>query len=471
MKNFLSRQVFYAFCILGILTFSGLSRRPIYGKFKFLFLDTFGYFYGTMDSLNHEFYRFNSKHKLRSDPVTEYSLYASFGVDIRGVNKFRGHRPLSDYGLFLDTFIRESIEKDNICVINLKGFQDTFVPRLTGHWDPEISNTSRLYRHLNYRGKKLAIIIENHYKGKCIVIADKEIPWEERENFRYHSPNVNYSLQQQDAHILQFRNPNGSVYNILVDAGMELQVNEKLLDYLAKNEIYRIDEIFISHPHPDHYYGLFELIKFGIPIRKVWTNIPKKENCDLELPWGCNYEEYSKLRALMKEKKIEFQEIINLDPSKPRVVYKDAYNTLSVVFASSPIHPQLGNMDINDLSMIMRLETNGKSYLFTGDLNKPLSNFLKDNPAFRADILKVPHHGTEGVASNEFFDTVNPKIGIVPAPSHLWCNERSSRIRKYFTQSKAKMYISGFHGDILIRHFDSGEFRIKTEVEPKKVCE
>jgi site-specific DNA-adenine methylase len=78
---------------------------------------------------------------------------------------------------------------------------------------------------------------------------------------------MNFTNQQQDAYILQFKkNPESKVYNILIDTGMQKQVVDKLLDYLAVNEIFSIDEIFITHPHKDHYDGMWELIKFGIPI-------------------------------------------------------------------------------------------------------------------------------------------------------------------------------------------------------------
>ena len=120
---------------------------------------------------------------------------------------------------------------------------------------------------------------------------------------------------------------------------------------------------------------------------------------------------------------------------------------------------------------MLKLTTNGKTYLFTGDLNNPLSNLLKNDSSFKSDILKVPHHGTEGVASNDFFDIVQAKIAIVPSPKHLWCSERSSRIRNYFKDKKTKIYISGFHGDILIRHFENGQFYPKTEYNPERICD
>ncbi|NUM42164.1 MAG: MBL fold metallo-hydrolase [Leptospiraceae bacterium] len=472
MKNFFLRQSFYIFSLVLIVSLSYIGRKPVYGKLKFVLLDTFSHFENISDSLDSNFFRLNLQNTISSDPVTLYSLYSAFGINLFNPDyRFRNHLSYNNYKLNLDTLIQDSYKSNSDCIINLKGFPDTWVPHLTLHWDYNISNTSRLYSYNGYSGKKLAIPIENKFKEKCIVLKDKELAWENGENFRYRSPNLNHTPQQEDIHILQFKKDNlEGAYNILIDVGFLTQTKEKLLDYLAANEIYKIHEIFITHPHKDHYSGLYDLVEFGIPIGKVWMNSPSKKNCDSEIPWGCDFKDLVKLKNLLKQKKIQYEEIYHSNPNEPLTVYKDEHNILSILYASESTHRELGEMNINDLSLIMKLETNGIRYLFTGDLNKNLSNFLKGNSAFQADILKVPHHGTESVASNEFFDNVSPKIGIVPSPQHLWCSERSYRIRNYFTSKKTKMYVSGFHGDILIRHFINKDFQITTEFNPRLVC-
>ena len=456
------------FLIILLITFllSFPLKEPFYGKLNFILLDTFSIYYMIASEISSRVVNYRDTDLFISDYVTEYSIYSAFHAQTIGSRT----RYLETYSNVTFAVSSLTSESNVTCLINLKGFPDTWVPRLTGHWDPIISNTARFYEHNGYRGKKLAITIENQFKDKCILLNDKELPWDEDENFRYRSPNLNYTGQQEDIHILQFKEDTlGNKYNILIDAGMVPQVADKLLDYLAINEIYQIDEIFITHPHKDHYSGLYELIQFGIPIKKVWMNLPLKENCDREIPWGCDFADLQKLISLMKEKGIEHKEISHTNPKEPISLYQDKYNKLEMLFANPGAYPQV-SLDINDLSIIMKLKTNGVSYLFTGDLNQSLSDYLKSNPSFKADIFKVPHHGTEGVASNEFFDTVGAKIGIVPSPQNLWCSDRSSRIRNYFRFKKTQLYVSGFHGDILFRHFENGEYKVSVEYDPPRMC-
>jgi beta-lactamase superfamily II metal-dependent hydrolase len=469
MKKKIINQLFFILCLLFIILLSYISRPPVYGKLKFILLNTFwDPYYSVAQELDKN-PSINPKTFFYSDPVSEYSFFAALGMLQK--TEWRILDPMNDFTLPLTNLLLNSDPPKTECIINLRGFPDTWVPRVTRHWDPIISNTSRFYEYNGYTGKKLAITIENKFQNKCILFNDKELPWEDDENFRYRSPNLNYTNQQQDVHILQFRrNPSKGVYNILIDVGKDIQSKDKLLDYLATNEIYKIDEIFITHPHKDHYSGLYELIKFGIPIKRIWMNLPPKDNCDKEIPWGCDENDLKKLFFIMNQNKIEHREIYNSNLNVPIELYSDSFNKLNLLYSSPTNNPIIKNIDINDLSMIIKLNTNNTTYLFTGDLNHGLGEILKMSSIFKADILKVPHHGTEGVASNEFFNTVGARIGIVPSPEFLWCSDRSLRIRNYFKEKKSHMLISGFHGDILIRHFNGKDFEIITENIPKNIC-
>ena len=101
-------------------------------------------------------------------------------------------------------------------------------------------------------------------------------------------------------------------------------------------------------------------------------------------------------------------------------------------------------------------------YLLAGDLNRALGRYITaQNGAvpLKADILKVPHHGTEGLADNDFFEAVRPSVMVVPSPKELWLSERSQRIR--LLANTCKTFINGLHGDIAIKSYGSS-YRLTT---------
>ena len=266
----------------------------------------------------------------------------------------------------------------------------------------------------------------------------------EKHEVAYTMLNVCSDTQQADAHVMKFSN--GQVY--VIDVGMPGSTGgERLIAYLKKENIKKIDKLFLSHAHIDHYGGVADLLESTINIREVFLNIPDKEVCDSEKPWGCDYQHYLSVINAFERKGISVKPVSNGDffQAAPSAA-------LQVLFAHNGIDPPVGRTDINDTSYIMKLSVGNQAILFAGDLNEILGDFLikELGDRLRANILKVPHHGTEAVAKNAFFDLVSPEAALIPAPAGLWQNERSQRIRQYFQDKNTAVYVSGILGDVSV---------------------
>ncbi len=256
--------------------------------------------------------------------------------------------------------------------------------------------------------------------------------------------------QQADAHLLR---TGGAT--LLIDAGA---VGGPLVALLKKYGVKRIDIVLISHPHKDHYGGLWALFDSDVSVGRVVMNFPSKKSCDVELPWGCDYADLEKLGALMVAKGISHEKSSTGD-----LLFREGLVTLQTLYAHDGASPPVGVTDINDQSLIVRLQAGPHRALFTGDLNDVLGRYLAQHvPDLEADILKVPHHGTEGVAPNEFFARVAASLALVPAPTTLWHSDRSKRIRDYFAQAAVPAMVSGELGDVTVE-FLPREWRIRTE--------
>jgi competence protein ComEC len=244
---------------------------------------------------------------------------------------------------------------------------------------------------------------------------------------------------------------------MLIDVGHYAYAKKILVPTLQKLKIKSIEKILISHPHNDHYGGLMALIEADFEIRMIHMNMPTKKQMAQE-PWGGKYAELEEIQALAKTHDIP------IAPIKMGDRYSfDSDSYLDVLYVYNGIDTPIGKTDINDMSAVCMLHHGKNRFLFTGDLNKRLGRYLAENVEdIKADILKSPHHGTEGFPPHKFFDKVDAKVLIVPAPKHIWWSKRSKRMRDIAREKGYDTYVNGFHGNIVVTS-DGETYSIKTD--------
>jgi competence protein ComEC len=266
--------------------------------------------------------------------------------------------------------------------------------------------------------------------------------------------NVNYSPQQGDAHLIQTRDGK----NILIDTGHLDPARKALVPFLQAKGIKKIDTVFITHPHKDHYDGLLAVLESGIPINDVYFNLPDKQVCDSEIPWGCDYEHILNYRKMLASNQVNI-----LEAKSGMQFYFGWGSSLKILYAFDGVNTPVGRTDINDMSLIMQLKHGFNTALFTGDLNAKLGEYLaREAKDINADILKLPHHGTEGAAPDAFYSAVSPKDVLVPSPALLWCSPRSARMKNWVESHKMATYVNGFSGHIIVKMGFFG-YQIETE--------
>ena len=72
--------------------------------------------------------------------------------------------------------------------------------------------------------------------------------------------------------------------------------------------------------------------------------------------------------------------------------------------------------DFNDTSYIIRISYDNTAVLLTGDateLAEKLALKAQPNHLFRADVLKVAHHGSSDATFEKFLDAVSPAIAVI----------------------------------------------------------
>lgn len=259
--------------------------------------------------------------------------------------------------------------------------------------------------------------------------------------------NVTPREGQADCHLIQ--TPEG--VNILIDPADAADAPGTAVRTLKKLKIDHLDFVVISHFHRDHYGRLFDILQAGIKVDKVYLNVPAPQVANRELPWGCDWNDVQSVLAELKSRNVPF-----VTPKAESRIYQSPDSApvsthVDVICAYDGIHSPIGELDVNDTSIVLRVTFGTNRILFTGDLNQKLGAYLAQSKVdLKADLLKAPHHGTEGMAPNEFFDRVAPKAVLVPSPRKLWESPRSMRLRNYCIERKIPVYVAGINGNVTV---------------------
>ncbi len=266
---------------------------------------------------------------------------------------------------------------------------------------------------------------------------------------------------QADCHLLSL--PDGTY--ALIDAADAVDAPGTALAYLQKHQIKRLALVVLTHFHKDHYGRLADMIRAGIVVDRVALNRPgSREIADRERPWGCDWEDVQALLAFLHERSIPYFTPVAGD-RLIEINRVGILTALDVIALFDGYNTPFGKTDINDTSIILRLTHGPTRVLFTGDLNVRMSDYLvKENYDVSAQLLKVPHHGASGHASNEFFDRVAAKAAFAPTPRVLWTTPRCQRAREYFESRQIPTYVSGRDGHVMVT-LDARGYSIVAGVE------
>lgn len=214
-------------------------------------------------------------------------------------------------------------------------------------------------------------------------------------------------------------------YNMLIDAGNNSD-GKKLVKYYKELGITSFKYVFASHPHEDHIGGMDDIIN----------------NFDIE-----NFYMPDKLSTTKTfEDMLDALERKNLKYIVPKVNDKLSLNNsnIDVIYVGSD------ESDINDSSIVLKLNYFSNSFLFTGDLgsNKE-KEILNSGANIKADVLKVGHHGSSYSTASLFLDKVNPSFAAISVgKNNIYKHPASSTLEK-LNKRGIKVYRTDLDGTIL----------------------
>lgn len=215
-----------------------------------------------------------------------------------------------------------------------------------------------------------------------------------------------------------------SKQQILIDGGPGSAVLEKLATEMPFYDR-TLDLIILTHPDYDHIAGLVEVLKRYNVENILWTGIIR------------NTSEYREWQRLIKEEGA----VIFIAEQGLKIKLKNSYIDILHPFESLEGKEV---KDSNETSIVARMISGDKSFLFIGDIGfETEDKLIEENVYIDSDVLKVGHHGSKYSTSENFLSLVNPEIAVIQVGENSYGHPSEQTLARL-----EKFGISIFRNDI-----------------------
>mgnify|MGYP005844872937 CR=1 FL=1 len=245
---------------------------------------------------------------------------------------------------------------------------------------------------------------------------------------------------QGDATLI--RGPDGAT--VLIDAGGRPGEYEDgdgagrqvVVPYLERLGIRKLDVLVLTHPHEDHAGGAGAVLD----AVKVDMAVVAPRAGGEEPPPG-----YTRLLARLEAAGVQVREVA-------AGAHLRAGSAL-VFDVLSPEEPLLAgtSSDPNNNSLVLRLRYGRQTFLFTADIQQEAqARLLLSGRDLKADVLKVPHHGSAAFVP-AFFETVRPAVAVVSVGANNRFGLPSSAALEKLEEVGARVYRTDRDGAVIVR--------------------
>lgn len=233
---------------------------------------------------------------------------------------------------------------------------------------------------------------------------------------------------------------------MLIDGGTG-KTEEQLAQYLRSQGIERLTYVIATHPHEDHIGGLdHALDEFGAQTVFV------------------SYAEHT-TRAYENLLLAIAQSGAQLTAPKPGDSFTFGQATCTFL---APLRENYTEM--NDASLVLRIELGENSFLFTGDAETASERDMADayGDALHSDVLKVAHHGSNSSSVAAFLDAVSPTYAVIP--SGLEADDEGPSKKVLSRLKKRNIIIYRTSEGVVLCHSDGSSIRFEVNADsfPKK---
>jgi len=205
---------------------------------------------------------------------------------------------------------------------------------------------------------------------------------------------------------------------VLIDGG-EFNQRNTVLGYLRRAGITHLDYVIATHPHSDHIGGLVAVLA-QVDVGKVL--MPEVSHTSQTF---ANF--------------LDVIENNNIPVTAPIPGERFQAGIIDITVLAPPAG--INFMNLNNASIILRLNHGGVSFLFTGDAEAAAERALMaSGQDISVDVLHVGHHGSRTSTTPEFLYAVNPVAAVISLGRNNRFNHPHHEVMDLLTTHGVQVY-------------------------------
>jgi competence protein ComEC len=229
---------------------------------------------------------------------------------------------------------------------------------------------------------------------------------------------------------------------LLTDGGPDASVVSALARVLPYGDRY-IDLAIISHPQADHYNGFNYLLDNWKVGAVLWNG---RDDAPTVASWQA-------LKAKIRAQHIPMVPVGRGD----RIRVGEAVDDIL-----SPDVAMVQSAELNDTGLIELVQTPDLRTLLTADIAFNVENFLLASGAnLKADVLKVPHHGSKYSSGAEFLRAVSPTAAIIEVgANNTYGHPAKETLARIASSTNAEIFRTDKNGTVEI-FAEEGKLKVR----------
>ncbi|WP_308752839.1 ComEC/Rec2 family competence protein [uncultured Anaerotruncus sp.] len=232
---------------------------------------------------------------------------------------------------------------------------------------------------------------------------------------------------------------------VLIDAG-DVGGGDAVAAYLKAQDVERIDLLIATHPHADHIGGMADVVNQFEIGKVLFAETPKSLT-----PTSKTYE---RLLDAIADKELKVAK------AQPGIKYDLGGGAILTVLGPMDEYRD----DLNENSVVCRLDFGETAFLFTGDASRQSENDLVKayGDGLSADVLKLGHHGSDTSSQEKWLNAVDPEIAVCCVGWDNSYGHPSPKVLERLEKRGVTLYRTDRSGTVVVTS-DGEQLSVQTE--------